>query len=86
MHHIKYYYCKYMCVTTSHNQKTTGTSTDELMPTASSVESLNILGIIVICVAFGLILGSMENEAKPMLDFFDCLHKATIRLINIAIW
>uniref|UniRef100_A0A674NG48 Amino acid transporter n=1 Tax=Takifugu rubripes TaxID=31033 RepID=A0A674NG48_TAKRU len=51
-----------------------------------SVDGVNILGVLVICIAFGLILGSMENEAKPMLDFFDCLHKVTVRLINIAIW
>ncbi|XP_029686935.1 excitatory amino acid transporter 1-like isoform X2 [Takifugu rubripes] len=59
---------------------------DEQMPTTVSVDGVNILGVLVICIAFGLILGSMENEAKPMLDFFDCLHKVTVRLINIAIW
>lgn len=67
-------------------QNVTGISTDEQMPTSVSVEGVNILGILAICIAFGLILGSMENEAKPMLDFFACLHKATVRLINIAIW
>ncbi|TWW73682.1 Excitatory amino acid transporter 1 [Takifugu flavidus] len=67
-------------------QNLTGISTDEQMPTTVSVDGVNILGVLVICIAFGLILGSMENEAKPMLDFFDCLHKVTVRLINIAIW
>lgn len=56
------------------------------MPTSHSVDGINILGIITISIAFGLILGGMENEGKPMLDFFDCLHKASIRLINIVLW
>lgn len=56
------------------------------MPTSHSVDGVNILGIIAICIAFGLILGGMEDEGKPMLDFFDCLRKVTIRLINIALW
>lgn len=64
----------------------TGVFTDGWVPTSISVENVNILGVLVLCIAFGLILGSMENEAKPMLDFLDCLHKATIRLVNIAIW
>lgn len=68
------------------NQITTGVSTEEQMPKSHSVDGVNILGILLICIAFGLILGGMENEAKPMLDFFDCLHKATLRLINIALW
>lgn len=75
-----------MCVIMPCNQNTTGISADEQMPTSHSVDAVNILGVIAICVAFGFILGSMENEAKPMLDFFDCLHKATIRLINIVLW
>lgn len=75
-----------MCVHMQCYQNLTGISTDEQMPTSGSVDGVNILGVLVICIAFGLILGSMENEAKPMLDFFDCLHKATVRLINIAIW
>lgn len=65
---------------------TTGTFTDEQMPTSHIVNNVNILGILFICIAFGLILGDMENEAKPMLDFFDCLRKVTIRLVNIALW
>lgn len=75
-----------MCIIMLCTQSTTGISTDEQIPTSHSVDGVNLLGIILICIAFGLILGGMENEAKPLLDFFDCLHKATIRLINIAIW
>lgn len=64
----------------------TGASIDDRIPMEGSVESANILGILVVCISFGLILGTMENEGKPMRDFFECLNKATMRLIGIAIW
>uniref|UniRef100_A0A3B4UBP8 Amino acid transporter n=1 Tax=Seriola dumerili TaxID=41447 RepID=A0A3B4UBP8_SERDU len=39
--------------------------------------------LLVFSVAFGLILGSMENQGKPLRDFFDCLNKAIMHLVNI---
>lgn len=60
--------------------------TDDQIPLPSTVDGVNILGLIVICIAFGLTLGSMENEAKPMMDFLCCLNKAITRMITAAIW
>lgn len=86
MHHSKCYYCKYLCIIMMCNQNLTGILTEEQMPISHSVDAVNILGILLICTAFGLILGDMEDEAKPLLDFFDCLNRATVRLINTALW
>uniref|UniRef100_A0A3Q1BSX9 Amino acid transporter n=1 Tax=Amphiprion ocellaris TaxID=80972 RepID=A0A3Q1BSX9_AMPOC len=57
-----------------------------LLPMAGSSDGINILGLLVLSLAFGLILSSMETEGKPLRDFFNCLNKAMMHLVNIVIW
>uniref|UniRef100_A0A8P4KN13 Amino acid transporter n=1 Tax=Dicentrarchus labrax TaxID=13489 RepID=A0A8P4KN13_DICLA len=63
-----------------------GTPTDDRVPVPGTSDGINILGVLVFSVAFGLTLGSMGTEGKPLRDFFDCLNKAMMRLVSIVIW
>uniref|UniRef100_A0A8P4KQ41 Amino acid transporter n=1 Tax=Dicentrarchus labrax TaxID=13489 RepID=A0A8P4KQ41_DICLA len=57
----------------------------ETIPVPGTSDGINILGVLVFSVAFGLTLGSMGTEGKPLRDFFDCLNKAMMRLVSIVI-
>lgn len=53
---------------------------------AGTSDGVNMFGLLVFSVAFGLILGRMEDEGQPLRDFFHCLNKVTMKLVNIVIW
>uniref|UniRef100_A0A8C6KWJ6 Amino acid transporter n=1 Tax=Nothobranchius furzeri TaxID=105023 RepID=A0A8C6KWJ6_NOTFU len=51
-----------------------------------TADGINVLGLLVYSIAFGLILSSMGPQGEPLKDFFDCLNKAVMRLVSIVIW
>ncbi|KAM4552093.1 excitatory amino acid transporter 1-like [Odontesthes bonariensis] len=55
-------------------------------PIPGKSDGINLLGLLVFSIAFGLILSSMETEGKPLRDLFNSLNKAIMLLINIVIW
>ncbi|KAM8898058.1 excitatory amino acid transporter 3 isoform 2-T2 [Spinachia spinachia] len=46
-------------------------------------DGINVLGIIVFCVAFGLVIGKMGERGRILLEFFDALNEATMKLVQI---
>uniref|UniRef100_A0A8C7HJ10 Amino acid transporter n=2 Tax=Oncorhynchus TaxID=8016 RepID=A0A8C7HJ10_ONCKI len=46
-------------------------------------DGINVLGLIVFCVAFGLVIGKMGERGRILLEFFDALNEATMRLVQI---
>uniref|UniRef100_UPI003AAEB4C4 excitatory amino acid transporter 1-like n=1 Tax=Centroberyx gerrardi TaxID=166262 RepID=UPI003AAEB4C4 len=72
-------------VTASPNA-TNGTLKDDMVPMPGSSEGVNILGLVVFSCSFGLALGRMEAQGKPLRDFFDCLNEVIMRMVKIIIW
>ncbi|XP_016532748.1 excitatory amino acid transporter 1-like [Poecilia formosa] len=80
---------KYLTVNPSSNSSgnpigATNISTNA--PTAGTSDGINVVGLLAFSVAFGLILSSMGSEGKPLRDLFNCMNKAIMRLVSIAIW
>ncbi|XP_072232822.1 excitatory amino acid transporter 3 isoform X2 [Leuresthes tenuis] len=46
-------------------------------------DGINVLGLIVFCVAFGLVIGKMGEKGRILLEFFDALNEATMKLVQI---
>jgi Na+/H+-dicarboxylate symporter len=55
-------------------------------PGVEKSEGMNILGIVVFSVFLGAVIASMGHAGKPLLDFFEALHVATMKLTMLVIW
>lgn len=49
-------------------------------------DGMNVLGLIVFCIAFGIIIGQLEEKGKLMVDFFIVLNEIVMRLVFIIMW
>lgn len=57
--------------------------TKEYMLVGSYSDGINVLGLIVFCVTFGLVIGKMGEKGRILLEFFDALNEATMKLVQI---
>lgn len=57
-----------------------------LVPKVTKDDGMNILGIVVFSIFLGAVLSTMGDAGKPLLDFFECLHVATMKLTMLVIW
>ncbi|XP_070351786.1 excitatory amino acid transporter 3 isoform X3 [Equus asinus] len=46
-------------------------------------DSTNILGLIVFCLVFGLVIGKMGEKGQILVDFFNALSEATMKIVQI---
>ncbi|OWF46041.1 Excitatory amino acid transporter 3 [Mizuhopecten yessoensis] len=51
-----------------------------------AAEGMNTLGLVVFSIFFGCILQQMKGKGKPLVDFFECLHLASMKLVTLVIW
>lgn len=60
--------------------------TKEYKIVGTYTDGINVLGLIVFCVAFGLVIGKMGEKGRILLEFFDALNEATMKLVQIIMW
>ncbi|XP_077598730.1 excitatory amino acid transporter 3 isoform X2 [Stigmatopora nigra] len=58
-------------------------ATKDYKISGSYSDGINVLGLIVFCVAFGLVIGKMGEKGRILLEFFDALNDATMKLVHI---
>ncbi|XP_036186912.1 excitatory amino acid transporter 3 isoform X2 [Myotis myotis] len=49
-------------------------------------DGINVLGLIVFCLVFGLVIGKMGEKGQVLVDFFNALTDATMKIIQIIMW
>ncbi|TGZ59164.1 hypothetical protein CRM22_009252 [Opisthorchis felineus] len=52
----------------------------------TSVDSTNVLGLIVFSIAFGLCIGQIGERGKVVVDFFRAVEEVVMKLIYIIMW
>ncbi|XP_028567754.1 excitatory amino acid transporter 3 [Podarcis muralis] len=49
-------------------------------------DGINVLGLIVFCLVFGIVIGKMGEKGKVLMDFFNALNDATMYIVQIIMW
>uniref|UniRef100_H3AGN3 Amino acid transporter n=1 Tax=Latimeria chalumnae TaxID=7897 RepID=H3AGN3_LATCH len=49
-------------------------------------DGINVLGLIIFCLVFGLVIGKMGEKGQILIDFFDALSDATMKIVQIIMW
>ncbi|CAJ0564215.1 unnamed protein product, partial [Mesorhabditis spiculigera] len=68
--------------TFAHTNATTG----KYKPVLKHVNEMNVLGLIVFCTGFGVILSLLGEQARLMIDFFIVLDAIIMRWISALMW
>ncbi|XP_048374042.1 excitatory amino acid transporter 2-like [Sphaerodactylus townsendi] len=49
-------------------------------------DGMNVLGLIGFFIAFGICMGKMGEQAKPVADFFNILNEIIMKLVSMIMW
>lgn len=49
-------------------------------------DGINVLGLIIFCLVFGLVIGKMGEKGQILVDFFNALNEATMKIVQIIMW
>ncbi|MBN3283698.1 EAA3 protein, partial [Polyodon spathula] len=45
-------------------------------------DGINVLGLIVFCLFFGIVIGQMGEKGRVLVDFFDAINEATMKIVQ----
>lgn len=54
-------------------------------PTLVYKDGMNVMGMIVFCITFGLLAGQIGSRGKLMVDFFVVLNEIIMKLVGIIV-
>ena len=67
--------------------------TKEVYPGSNTVpagmksdEGMNLLGLTVFAIVFGVVVGKMGEKGKPLVAFFSALNDAVLMLVTLIMW
>ncbi|XP_063168485.1 neutral amino acid transporter B(0) isoform X1 [Candoia aspera] len=57
-----------------------------MLPTGTEVEGMNILGLVVFAIVFGIALRKLGAEGENLIKFFNSFNEATMILVSWIMW
>ncbi|NWS68633.1 EAA3 protein, partial [Crotophaga sulcirostris] len=72
--------------TTATTPEASQNKTQEYKIVGTYSNGINVLGLIVFCLVFGIVIGKMGEKGQVLVDFFNALNEATMRIVQIIMW
>lgn len=65
---------------------TNGTVVEKVTKEVAYRDGINVLGIIIFCIPFGIIIGKTKHKTRIMTEFFQALNEVIMGIVNIIMW
>ncbi|KAH3698589.1 excitatory amino acid transporter 3-like isoform X2 [Dreissena polymorpha] len=72
--------------TTSNDKNSDAANQTIYDPLVTKVDGMNVLGMVVFSIIFGIVVGRMGDRGRPIAELFASLCEATMQLVNLVIW
>ncbi|VDO29537.1 unnamed protein product, partial [Brugia timori] len=57
-----------------------------MKPSVEYTAGMNVLGVIVFCISFGIVLSQLGEQAQTMVDFFSIMDQVIMKLVMLIMW
>lgn len=47
---------------------------------------MNVLGLVMFSIVFGIVLGRMGDKGDPLKAFFETLNEVVMRMVSLVMW